>query len=157
MALTIDYSKLRILPDPDTREWWEAARQHKYLVRQCKRCGHKWFPPNIPACDKCTAMDIGWFETAGKGVIHSYVVVVQPIVGAFVSSVPYVVAIIELDDCKETDGTVTRVAGVLTNAEAEVAIGLPCTVLFEETNDPKILMPRWRISGGADGTWKFSE
>ena len=140
MAVTIEYTKLRILPDPDTREWWEAARQHKYLVRHCKRCGHKWFPPNIPACDKCTAMDIGWFETAGKGVIHSYVV-----------------AIIELDDCKEADGTVTRVAGVLTNAEAEVAIGLPCTVLFEETNDPKILMPRWRISGGADDTWKFSE
>jgi uncharacterized protein len=135
MAVTIDYSKLRILPDPDTREWWEAARQHRYLVRQCKRCGH----------------------TAGKGVIHSYVVVVQPIVGAFVSSVPYVVAIIELDDCKEADGTVTRVAGVLTNAEAEVAIGLPCTVLFEETNDPKIVMPRWRISGEANDTWKFSE
>jgi len=88
MAVMIDYSKLRILPDPDTREWWEAARQHKYLVRQCNRCGHKWFPPNIPACDKCTTMDIGWFETAGKGVIHSYVVVVQPIVGAFVSSCP---------------------------------------------------------------------
>ena len=157
MAVTIDYSKLRILPDSDTREWWEAARQHKYLVRQCRRCGHKWFPPNIPACDKCTAMDIGWFETAGKGVIHSYVVVVQPIVGAFVSSVPYVVAIIELDDCREADGTVTRVAGVLTNAEAEVAIGLPCTVMFEETSDPKIVMPRWRICGGADGTWKFSE
>jgi uncharacterized OB-fold protein len=102
-------------------------------------------------------MEISWFETAGKGVIHSYVVVVQPIVGAFVSSVPYVVAIIELDDCKEADGTVTRVAGVLTNAEAEVAIGLPCTVLFEETNDPKIVMPRWRISGEADDTWKFSE
>jgi len=157
MAVMIDYSKLRILPDPDTREWWEAARQHKYLVRQCNRCGHKWFPPNSPACDKCTTMDIGWFETAGKGVIHSYVVVVQPIVGAFVSSVPYVVAIIELDDCREADGTVTRVAGVLTNAEAEVAIGLPCTVLFEETNDPKIVMPRWRISDGADDTWKFSE
>ena len=26
-------------------------------------------------------------------------------------AVPYVVAIIELDDCKEEDGTVTRVAG----------------------------------------------
>jgi hypothetical protein len=35
--------------------------------------------------------------------------------GAFISSVPYVVAIIELDDCKQGDGTVTRVAGVLTD------------------------------------------
>ena len=77
-------------------------------ARFCNQCGHKWFPPNLPACSKCTSMDIDWFETAGKGVIHSYVVVTQPIVGAFVGAVPYVVAIIELDDCKEEDGTVTR-------------------------------------------------
>jgi len=157
MSVTIDYSKLRIHPDPDTREWWEATRQRKYLVRQCNQCGHKWFPPNIPACSKCTSMDIGWFETAGKGVIHSYVVVVQPIVGAFVGAVPYVVAVIELDDCKEEDGTVTRVAGVMINDEAEVAIGLPCSVLFEETNDPRIVMPRWHVSGTAEKTWRFEE
>ena len=157
MPVTIDYSKLRILPDPDTHEWWAATRKHKYLVRKCNRCGHKWFPPNLPACSKCTSMDIDWFETAGKGVIHSYVVVTQPIVGAFIGAVPYVVAVIELDDCKEEDGTVTRVAGVMTNDEAEVAIGLPCSVLFEETNDPKIVMPRWRVSGTAEKTWRFAE
>jgi uncharacterized protein len=157
MPVTIDYSKLRIFPDYDTREWWAATRERKYLVRQCNRCGHKWFPPNFPACSKCASMEIGWFETAGKGVIHSYVVVVQPIVGAFIGAVPYVVAVIELDDCKEEDGTVTRVAGVLTNGEEEVAIGLPCSVMFEETNDPKIVMPRWQISGTAENTWKFNE
>src|SRR5271155_4837553 len=88
MSKTIDYSKLRIIPDFDTREWWDGARAHKYLVRRCNRCGHKWFPPTFPACSKCTSMDLGWFETAGKGVIHSYVEVVQPIVGAFVGTVP---------------------------------------------------------------------
>ena len=102
-------------------------------------------------------MDVGWFETAGKGVLYSYVVVVQPIVGAFIGTVPYVVAIIELDDCKEADGMVTRVAGVLTNDESEVGIGLPCEVLYEETNDPKIVMPRWRIRGSAQNTWRFVE
>lgn len=157
MAVTIDYSKLRILPNPDTHEWWAATRQNKYLVHQCSKCGHKWFPPTIPACSKCMSMDIGWFETAGTGVIHSYIVVTQPIVGAFIESVPYVVAIIELDDCKEEDGTVTRVAGVLTNDESEVAIGLPCKVIFEPTNDAKIVMPRWQITGTAENTWRFSE
>jgi uncharacterized OB-fold protein len=102
-------------------------------------------------------MDLAWFESKGTGILHSYVVVTQPIVGAFIGAVPYVVAIIELDDCKEDDGTVTRVAGVLTNDEPEVAIGLPCTVLYEETNDPKIVMPRWRISGTAQNAWKFTE
>jgi uncharacterized OB-fold protein len=140
----IDYTKLRILPDFDTAEWWAGTRQRKYLVRQCKACGHKWFPPIFPACAKCTS-------------IYSYVVVVQPIVGAFIGAVPYVVAIIELDDCKEADGRVTRVAGVMLNEEAEVAIGLPCEVVYEETNDPKIVMPRWKINGAAADAWRFAE
>ena len=146
---TIDYSKLRILPDQDTRDLWEATRQNKYLVRRCNRCGHRWFPPNIPGCSKCSSLEVGWSEVSGKGVIHSYVVVTQPTVGAFVGTVPYVVALIELDDCKEEDGSVTRVVGVLTNEESEVAIGLPCSVQYEATNDPKIVMPRWIISGTA--------
>jgi uncharacterized protein len=156
MPRTIDYSKLRIIPDFDTQEWWTGTREHKYLVRRCNQCGHKWFPPTFPACSKCTSMDLGWFETAGKGVIHSYVVVEQPIVGAFIGTVPYVVAIIELDDCKDADGVV-RVAGVLTNDDAEAAIGLPCEVLFEPTADPKIVMPRWRITGSIPKAWKFDE
>ena len=31
--------------------------------------------------------------------------------------------------------------------ESEVAMGLLASVVFEETGDPKIVMPRWRISG----------
>jgi hypothetical protein len=65
--------------------------------------------------------------------------------------------LIELDDCKEEDGAVIRVVGVLTNDEAEVAIGLPCEVLFEATSDPKIVMPRWKISGSAENGWRFEE
>jgi uncharacterized protein len=153
----IDYTKLRILPDFDTVEWWAGTKQHKYLVRQCKACGHKWFPPTFPACAKCASMDIGWFETGGRGTIYSYVVVVQPIVGAFIGAVPYVVAIIELDDCKEAGGSVTRVAGVMLNEESEVAVGLPCEVVYEETNDSKIVMPRWKVNGTASDVWRFTE
>ena len=152
----IDFSKLTILPDFDTAEWWMGTQQRKYLVRQCKACGHKWFPP-FPACSKCTSMDLTWFETAGKGMLHSYVVVTQPILGAFVEAVPYVVGLIELDDCHEADGTLTRVAGTLLNDEEEVAIGLPMQVVFEETKDPNIVIPRWKISGTAANTWKFTE
>ena len=55
------------------------------------------------------------------------------------------------------DGRVTRVAGVMLNEESEVAIGLPCEVVYEETKDPKIVMPRWKINGSAANTWRFVE
>jgi uncharacterized protein len=152
----IDYSKITIVPDFDTADWWKGAKEHKYLVRQCKTCGHKWFPP-FPACSRCTSMDLTWFETAGTGLLHSYVVVTQPILGAFVNSVPYVVGLIELDGCREADGSLVRVAGVLMDDEEHAAIGLPMQVGFEETSNPNIVIPRWKISGTAQATWKFSE
>ncbi len=156
MPGAIDYSKINIIPDQDTMEWWEGTKRRKLLVRQCKNCGHKWFPP-FPACAKCTSMDLTWFETSGKGVLHSYVVVTQPILAAFVNSVPYVVGLVELDDCHEPDGRLTRIAGVMMEDEADVAIGLPCEVVFEQTADPNFIMPRWKISGTAQNTWKFNE
>ncbi len=156
MPGAIDYSKITIMPDFDTVEWWMGTKEHKYLVRQCKACGHKWFPP-FPACSQCNSMDLGWFETAGKGVLHSYIVVTQPILGAFVEAVPYVVGLIELDDCHEANGSLVRVGGVMLDEEEDIAIGLPVQVEFEASNEPNIVVPRWKICDTAENTWKFSE
>ena len=156
MPGAIDYSKITIMPDFDTVEWWMGTKEHKYLVRQCKVCGHKWFPP-FPACSQCNSMDLGWFETAGKGVLHSYIVVTQPILGAFVEAVPYVVGLIELDDCHEANGSLVRVGGVMLDEEEDIAIGLPVQVEFEASTEPNIVVPRWKICGTAENTWKFSE
>lgn len=154
MPGAIDYAALQIVPDPDTREWWAATKEHRYLVRQCNACGHKWFPA-FPACARCGSMDVGWFETAGKGEIHSYIVVEQPILAAFRQAVPYVVALIELPDTRGEDGSVVRMGGVLLDDEAAVAIGLPVEVVYEETPNPEIVMPRWKISGTTEDSWKF--
>ena len=41
--------------------------------------------------------------------------------------------------------------------EEDVAIGLPVSMEFEQTNEANIVVPRWKISGTAENTWKFSE
>jgi uncharacterized OB-fold protein len=84
-------------------------------------------------------------------------VVTQPILSAFIEAVPYVVGLIELEDCYEADGSLVRVAGVLMNEEEEVAIGLPVAVEFETTKDPNIVIPRWKITDTGVNTWKFTE
>jgi hypothetical protein len=50
-----------------------------------------------------------------------------------------------------------RVAGVMINDEADIAIGLPVAVEFEATKDPDIVIPRWKVTGTADNAWKFTE
>ena len=156
MAVTIDYSKLKVIPDPDTYEWWAGAKEGKLLIRQCNNCGHKWFPP-LPACARCTSMDLGWFETPGRGVIHSYIVVEQAILGAFVDAVPYAVVLVELDGTKEPDGSLTRICGVLVDDAEKAAIGLPVSVEFDATTDEDIVVARWKISGQTTNAWRFSE
>ncbi|MFQ5872356.1 MAG: Zn-ribbon domain-containing OB-fold protein [Dehalococcoidia bacterium] len=150
----IDYSLLKVQPDPDTAEWWDATKERRFLVRQCNRCRYRYFPP-YPACPHCNSMDLGWHESEGKGLIYSYTVVVHPILAPFVDAVPYVVAVIELPDCANSDGSVTRVVGVLMDDEDKVAIGQPVEVVFEESPEAGYVMPRWRVQGTAQDTWKF--
>ncbi len=150
----IDYTKIRIVADPDTKEWWEATKQHRYLVRQCKDCEHKWFPP-FPACSKCGSMNLTWMEIKGEGIIHSYVVIEQPILAAFVKAVPYLVAVIELPETREKDGSVTRVAGVLLDNEKDVAIGFRVRPEYEASNDPNMVIPRWKVTAKVPGAKRF--
>ena len=62
---------------------------------------------------------------------------------------------IDLPDAANQDGYAVRVAGVLRDDEGAVAIGLPVRVDWEETPDPDIVIPFWKISGTAENTWKF--
>lgn len=150
----IDYSLLQVAPDFDTQEWWDATKEDKFLVRSCNDCGHRWFPP-FPACAQCTSMDLGWHQIEGKGAIHSYTVVEQPILAPFVNTVPYVVAVIDLVDVANPDGTPIRVVGVLMDDEDAVAINNPVEVVFEKSSDSEYVMPRWRVAGQAADAWKF--
>lgn len=150
----IDYSKLDIHPDYDTRAWWEGTKNRKYLVRACSDCGHKWFPPG-PMCPKCRSVNLGWHEAAGRGVIHSYTVIPKGGTPAFAETGPYVVALIEFDDCRGPDGEVVRVGGVMIDDEEAVAIGLPVTVEYEAGPNPEFVFPRWKVSGTSPDSWKF--
>jgi len=55
------------------------------------------------------------------------------------------------------DGSVTRVAGVPTDEPSKAAIGSPCEVLYEPTADPRIVMPRWKISASSAKGWNFDD
>ncbi len=150
----IDYSKITIYPNVDTVEWWAGTKEGKLLVRECKGCGYKYFPP-YPMCARCNSVDLTWCQSTGKGTIYSYCVIVQPTLAMFSKTVPFVIGLVELDDCRSPDGSLVRIPFAMTDDEDAIAIGLPAEVVFELTNDPKIVMPRWKLSGSADNTWKF--
>ena len=84
-------------PSPETRTFWEAAKEKRLLLPQCNHCGRFFFPP-AQRCRYCLSTDIAWVESKGMGRIYSFVVYHRSYHPSFEADIPYVVAIVELDE-----------------------------------------------------------
>ena len=143
MQGAVDYSLIALQPDPDSQEWWAAAREQRLLVRSCAACGQRWFPPS-PLCPVCRSFDLAWHEAEGRGVIASYVVVAHSVLPAFREAAPYVVALVELPDCANEDGDPVRLPGVLLDGEDAAGVGARVEVAWEQAPDGSYTVPAWR-------------
>lgn len=158
MPPKIDWTKFDFTPDYDAAEWWEATKANKLLVRSCNKCQNKWWPPNIIGCANCGNFeDTGWVETKGSGSVHSFIEVHQPIMAAFMEAVPYLPAIIELDDVTNIDGNKVKLQGVMDELSDEVGINSRVEMYFEKISDDGKQVPRWKLAAKQpDNVWKFT-
>ncbi len=143
-----------IVPDNDT-EWkgyFEAAREHRLVMKRCGDCGFLRYPPGA-ACPWCTSLQWTWQDVSGKGTIHSYEIVVQAIQAGFRDWAPYPVVLVELD---EQRGKPTPEEGLrlITNLvtddlrpekEENVAIGKRVEVVFMDIS-PACCLPQFKLS-----------
>ena len=72
------------LPDvtPEDRPFWEAARDHRFILPRCRECSHVWFPPYL-SCTRCMSLDREWVEASGRGTIWGYTIMGQPYVPGY--------------------------------------------------------------------------
>jgi len=89
----------RILPVPDldSRHYWLALAQGRLEIQKCRDCGHWTWPPR-PICSFCQSDNLGWEVAKGTGEIHSWVTTHQVYAPAFAGLVPYVTALVRLDE-----------------------------------------------------------
>ena len=83
--------------DLETREYWEAARGGRLLIKECRACGESFFYPRT-YCPRCWSSDTEWKESTGRGRVYTFTVVHQNDLPPFNDRVPYVVAIVELEE-----------------------------------------------------------
>jgi uncharacterized OB-fold protein len=86
-----------ISSDSWTEHFWAGARDHKLICARCAACGTYRMPPT-PFCPKCNSQDTLWPEMSGRATVYSFTVVRHPVTPDLISSVPYVLAVVELDD-----------------------------------------------------------
>jgi uncharacterized OB-fold protein len=80
-----------------TQPFWDAAQQGRLAIQRCRDCGHYNHPPR-PLCDRCLSDKLAFEDVSGRGAIWSYTVMHQKSVAGFEESVPYLTALIELDE-----------------------------------------------------------
>jgi uncharacterized OB-fold protein len=126
-------------PEPQTAEakhFFAAAAQARLELQRCAACGRLWFFPR-PACVACGSTDYAWIRASGRGRLHSFSIVRRAPTPAFAARVPYVVALIDLEEGPR------MMANVVGDAALEVAIGDAVEVLFEDRGEGRRL-PQFR-------------
>lgn len=108
----------------DTAEFWRGCNAERLLFQRCEACGHVQFPPRS-LCVKCHGRKIAWQESARRGRIHSFTVVHRPPTAAFKDDVPYVLALVDLDEGFRI------MCNLLGSPPATAAIGLAVRITFE--------------------------
>jgi len=131
------YEKPLPVVDADTRPFWEAARRHRFLIQHCLSCERYVFYPRA-LCPHCHSDRLEWWEASGEGTIYSFTVSRRPAGPAFEDDVPYVVAIVELEEGPR------MMSNVVVDDVGEVRIGEQVRVLFEDVTD-EISLPKFEL------------
>jgi uncharacterized OB-fold protein len=127
----------RALPAPDgtERPFFEAAARGELCYQRCPECEHGQFYPR-PVCTACGASP-GWARASGRGVVHTFTVVRQNAMPPFKEELPYVVAMIELEEGVRMMGNVTDCA------PEDVHVGLAVEAYAVEYAEG-MAVPFWR-------------
>lgn len=133
----------KLLPviDPESRFFWEMCAQQKLMIQQCEDCGkHVFYPRSI--CPHCMSDRLRWVESSGRGRVYSYTVARRPGGPGFEKEVPYIVAIIELEEGVRMMSTIVDIP------IEEVRCGMPVQVVFEKLTE-EITLPKFaaRLEG----------
>jgi uncharacterized protein len=119
--------------DPLTAEFFAGAARGELVIPRCSSCGRwVWYPE--PACPTCHESELTWTATSGRGRLFSWAVVQRPFLPAFAEMIPFVTALVALEEAPEVR-IVTYVVDVEPGAlEAD----LPLAVTFRPLSFPTV-------------------
>lgn len=114
----------RPIPAPsisvETKPFWDAAREGRFLVKRCTACGEAhWYPRAI--CPLCHSTETVWEESPGTGEVHAFSITRKGPTG------PYGIGYVMLDE------GVLMLTNFVDMAPEDLAIGMRVKVRLEPT------------------------
>jgi hypothetical protein len=131
-----EYKKPLPRIDEESRGWWEALQRHELSVQRCRDCGTVRLPPRA-VCPACLSSAVAWERASGRATVYSFTVTHQNQAPGFRDELPYVLAIVELEEGPR----------IMTNlvecAPDAVRIGMAVEVVFDDVT-PEVTLPKFR-------------
>lgn len=127
----------KLVPEPNevTQLYWEGTAEGELRVKHCPSC-EALFRFNHAWCPECGNAELDWKKTAGRGVVTNFTIIHVPPYEAYVDEVPYVLALIELEE------GVRVMMNVIDCDPQSVHIGMKVALTFETRGD--VQLPQFR-------------
>ena len=123
------------LPNADTKPFWEACNRESMIYQQCQSCHyHQFYPRRI--CKQCGSDNLVWVTATSRGTVYSFTVQYRAPTPAFREDVPYVIALIDLDD------GIRMMMNIKNCNPEDVHIGMPVRIIFEERGEERQKIPQ---------------
>jgi uncharacterized protein len=59
--------------DIESAPFWQAAREHRLAIMQCRLCDRHFFYPRA-LCPHCHSSLVEWTKASGRGTIYSFTI-----------------------------------------------------------------------------------
>jgi uncharacterized OB-fold protein len=115
-------------PTPISQPFWDAAKQHRLSLQQCQSCKGYIFYPR-PICSHCGSADLKWTDVSGRATLYSFTVARRPTMRAFEPDVPYVIAIVDLEEGPRMTSNIVECS------IEDVRIGMALEAMFDDVSD----------------------
>jgi uncharacterized protein len=113
---------------PETAPFWDACNRNVFLVQRCRSCEKTQYHYRA-ICAHCWSSDLEDLEATGRGTVWTYSVVRRNRSPVFAEKVPYVVALIELEEGVGVFGNIVECD------PDDVAIGQDVSLAFTVAED----------------------
>lgn len=143
MTTANEYKKPLPTPSAVSQPFWDATKQHKLTFQRCTACGARvFYPRDICPGPECFGVGtLEWVESTGKGWVYAHTISYQPAHPSFAADVPYVLAIIELDEGWRMNSNIINIP------PKDVKIGMRVEVVFDDVTE-EFTLPKFQPIAG---------
>lgn len=114
--------------DPVEQEFWRLCQDGRLHFQRCSSCGTWRHLPRY-MCARCGSPEFAWQPSTGRGTLFSWTVTHQALHPAFAHEIPFVAAVVELEE------GVRMATRLIDCAPDELQLDMPVELTFERLGE----------------------